>query len=751
MLWRLSATSRLAFSLKRKIVAGFFLLPIGIILGSFAPAVPLAQESAPRDVLILHSYHPGLIWTDNIMSGIMEVFGQEGDQLHLHVEYLDTQRYENTENYEEILGSLIHYKLKDRQFDLLLLSDNNALEFVQRHRTELFSHSSVVFCGINNFRPSMIEGSENITGVAEYPSIFETIETALDLHPETDRVIVIGGQKTLTSLENRNMLVSLLIEEPFDPSVRFIFWDDLPSDELTSRLKDLPDNSLVLINGSVSRRSGEALPYLEGIRIISECSRPVYSLWDFSLGNGIVGGKLISGRQQGRIAAQMAMRILDGEDPDNIPVAVGPNRYMFDYDQMKRFGLSIRGLPKDSIVINRPPPFYALSRGQLLAALAVLSGLSALLFANVLVRRRTQKKLEEQKERVDLLLDSAAEAIYGVDLQGKCTFCNPAALRMLGFRSEQDLLGKKVHELVHHTRPNGMPYPSEECRVCKAFRRGENLHVENEHFWRADGSSFPAEYWSYPIRKDGQTIGAVVTFLDISERKEAENKSKEALQELNAFVYTVSHDLRSPLSAIIGFADFLRQNYTQVLDENGNTALEEIEAQSERMDAMMEDLLSLSSVGKLPAPPSEVDVNEVVGKVVRDLHHQIAEAGLAVRIGPLPSAKIPETLLSQIFSNLIGNAVRYAGEEGGPIEVDGERSDSTVRFFVRDHGPGIPPGERLKVFDVFFRGSTGKRISGTGIGLATVQKIARLYGGRVWIEDTPAGGATFAVELVESA
>lgn len=141
------------------------------------------------------------------------------------------------------------------------------------------------------------------------------------------------------------------------------------------------------------------------------------------------------------------------------------------------------------------------------------------------------QSLQESDERNRLLLESVAEGIYGVDMQGRCTFANPAALRLLGYQHEAELLGQLIHNLVHHTRADGTPYPAAECSLFRAYRRDQELHGDDEVFWRKDGSSFPVEYWSYPIRREGEVTGAVVTFFDITQRKQIEQRL--ALSELH--------------------------------------------------------------------------------------------------------------------------------------------------------------------------------------------------------------------------
>lgn len=151
-------------------------------------------------------------------------------------------------------------------------------------------------------------------------------------------------------------------------------------------------------------------------------------------------------------------------------------------------------------------------------------------------RQSNDEKLRESRERSQLLLDSTAEAIYGINLQGLCTFCNASSLRLLGYSAAEDLIGKNMHDLVHHSRPDGSPYPVKECKLYKAFQAGQEIQHGDEVIWRADGSSFPIEYWSYPIQRNGVTNGSVVAFIDITERKRAENEVKQTNAKLTDLV-----------------------------------------------------------------------------------------------------------------------------------------------------------------------------------------------------------------------
>jgi formate hydrogenlyase transcriptional activator len=181
------------------------------------------------------------------------------------------------------------------------------------------------------------------------------------------------------------------------------------------------------------------------------------------------------------------------------------------------------------------------------------------------MRTHAEDALHNREERIRLILDSATEAICGCDSEGTCLFSNPSAARILGYDDPAELIGKNMHALEHHTRKDGTPYPLEECPIYVGFQKGESVHRDDEVFWRRDGTSFPAEYWSHPVVREGRTLGAVITFIDITERKQAEaalrkseERNRSLLQINNAIITNLTqqallHSISEALHRLISF------------------------------------------------------------------------------------------------------------------------------------------------------------------------------------------------------
>jgi PAS domain S-box-containing protein len=365
-------------------------------------------------------------------------------------------------------------------------------------------------------------------------------------------------------------------------------------------------------------------------------------------------------------------------------------------------------------------------------------------------QQRAEEALRASEQRLRLVLDSAPDAIYGVDLHGDCTFCNPACVRVLGYDDPRDLLGKNVHGLIHHTRADGTPYPVEQCRIYETFERGGDVHADDEVLWRKDGTSFAAEYWSRPMTHEGRTVGSVVAFLDITARKEVEEALKSALRMRSDFVSFATHQLRTPLAGIKWLLELAGQSE---LSEDSASLIQDAREAAERLIRLVNTLLDASRLegGKLVIEPQSIDLGELTQSVLSDVNHQIQaqKHELSIRGGDqIPHVEVDPQLFRQVILNLISNAVKYT-PSGGRIAVEMSRNNGSVQWSIQDNGIGIPKAGQARLFEKFFRADNVHRMEteGTGLGLYIVRLIVERSGGKIWCESEEGQGTTFKFEL----
>lgn len=553
---------------------------------------------------------------------------------------------------------------------------------------------------------------------------------------------------------------------------------------------------------------------------------------------------------------------------------------------------------------GKPQPFWTAGRvaavvfGTILFSigLALLARYRTLLVMNdklqqsIVERERAEASLKEIREQQDLILSSTAEAIFGMDLEGHCTFANTSCLRMLGYQAPADMLGRNVHQLIHYSHSDGTPYPEDECLMLRAIHRGDCCHRDDEVFWRSDGSSFSAEYWSYPMVHDGVLLGAVVTFLDVTEskalkeklakseeylrsvvnyagdamyvcdntgrmldcnlracevlgysrdellrmsvddidvdmtaetntrlwetlepgsvmtiesrhrrrdgstcpveirigllgpehpniilgvarditnRKQAEadirqfnakleqriNERTAQLQasnkELESFCYSVSHDLRAPLRAMSSYCSIIEEEYDDKLDPQCHTYLSRISQGAQRMGQLIDDLLQLGRVGRAELHIENLDLTAMGREIVEQLEDAQPHRTVTTTIAEGLTARGDRMLIRLVLQNLLDNAWKFTVKipEGASVELGSRLEDGTTVYFVRDNGAGFDMAYADKLFAVFQRLHNDESFKGTGVGLATVQRIVERHGGRIWAESEPDKGSTFFFTL----
>ncbi len=411
-------------------------------------------------------------------------------------------------------------------------------------------------------------------------------------------------------------------------------------------------------------------------------------------------------------------------------------------------------------------------------------------------RRQAQQEIQRLSRQNALILDSAGEGIFGLDTEGRVAFINPAAARMIG-REVDELIGALSHAVFQHTRVDGTPYPREECPNYAAFKDGAVHHVEDEVFWKKDGTSFPVEYTSTPIREDGKLTGAVVVFRDITERKQTAdrlheqatllaaknvelearreqllaqqedlltaNRSLEAAKEAaeagsrakGEFLANISHELRTPMNGIMGMTELVLG--TELAAEQ-RQHLETVMQCSESLLRLLNDILDCSKIeaGKMELDVVDFDLTSVIDGVVDLLGRRAVDKGLElishVQAGVPPRLRGDPARLRQILVNLVGNAIKFT--ERGEVVVSvqgGDPSDhpGTLLFSVRDTGIGIPSDRQGIIFDSFTQadGATTRKYGGTGLGLAISKQLVELMGGSIWVESDVGRGSTFHFQV----
>ncbi|WP_026938909.1 PAS domain S-box protein [Holophaga foetida] len=444
-----------------------------------------AAGQGGKKVLIIHSYYKGFLWTDEEHLGITSVLAPAVGMENIYVEYLDSKRFYR-DDYLVQLSQVFRKKYRSYRPDLVVVTDNNAFDFIRRFGEELFPGTPVVFCGVNEARAEDLVGHPSFTGVSEEADLKGSLDVALALQPRTQFIHVVNDSTETGQIVGNHLRVLA----PSYPQVRFVFLDGLSMAEILAQLKTLPPHSIVFHTFFSRDVTGRLFEYKQSMELVAGAAQvPVFGAWDFNLGHGLAGGMLTSGAAQGEAAARIALRVMAGERPADIPIQrETPGRLIFDYNALAKFQIPLASLPKGSQVINLPESLLIRHRNLLVTlagTVVLLVTIIAILSANISRRRqaeedllkyqvhleelvqqrsaqlqaanqelkrdfaaleKTQSALSQAESKLRSIFDNAAEGIYQSNPEGRFLTVNPALARMAGY-SGPEAMKKGVRDL----------------------------------------------------------------------------------------------------------------------------------------------------------------------------------------------------------------------------------------------------------------------------------------------------------------
>ena len=362
---------------------------------------------------------------------------------------------------------------------------------------------------------------------------------------------------------------------------------------------------------------------------------------------------------------------------------------------------------------------------------------------DITYRKQVEAALEHLSRQNELILNAAGEGIYGLNVEGRCTFINVAAAKMLGYEVAE-LLAQPIHDRAHHSKPDGTAYPLESSPIYATLKDGAARQVKDEVFWHKDGSSFPVEYLSTPMEENGEIVGVVVTFKDITERRAVEQSKDE-------FISIVSHELRTPLTSIRTSLSLLTSGLLNEQPEKAKWMLDIAMESTNRLVRLVNDILDIERIesGKTTMNKEACDAANLMVNAADVMQAMAEKAGVTLSIAPASiQLRADADRIIQTLTNLLSNAIKFS-PQGSAVSLSAECRDEYILFQVQDRGRGIPTDKLETIFGRFQQvdASDSRSSGGTGLGLAICRSIVQQHGGRIWAESILGEGSTFYFTL----
>lgn len=729
-----------------------------ILLIIISNNVAIANSAEKKNLLLISSYHP------NFPTFFQQIDGLRSElppnKYNLDVEFMDSKRFPDAETENKFFKYLLEKTRKLPLYNLVFTSDDNALNFIIKHHDELFKNTPIVFLGVNNLVKAKLQNQNKlITGIVEAVSITDTINLAKDIIPDLKDVIAISDSTPSGTADLKSFL-SIRKQIP-DLKLSYLSLTELSWEELASKIKNLSSQSCIILLSAYIDRLKKSMNFPQSLDfIISNSAVPVFHLWEHGLGDGIIGGKLISHFQQGKQAGIIAKEILTGNSINNIKVETkSPNISFLDYNVLQRFELSDDKLPANIMYINKPISVFKKYKTIIYLIsfiIIILSFCVFILVLNIQRRKSEERKARKSEEVFRALFNQSSHFIGLLTLDGKLFRANTPALNAVGLQGS-DVYGKYFWETPWWTGTG------EEEKLKKALEKaatGEVVKfIATHNFY--DGKEIIVNFSAKPVYSDDNKVTDIlVEGLDITDFRRVEERLKHAekMESIGILAGGVAHDFNNMLGGIIGCAESLQRLITKNPDANNFTNM--IIESSEKAAKLIKNLLAFSR--KQQIFNSVIDVHKVIEDSIMLLTHTVdkriqIESQLSAETSAISG---DQSQLQNILLNLGINA-SHAMPNGGKLTFTSKiiNFDATycstspfklspgnyLQIDVRDNGSGIGEENLKHIFDPFF--TTKEQGKGTGLGLSAVYGTVIQHMGAITVHSELGIGTVFSIYL----
>ena len=674
---------------------------------------------------------------------IQEELARSPVPVDYYAEYLESDLFPD-DVAAESLREYIRLKYRDRPIDLVMANTSVALEFVIRYRSELFGNAPIVYAGIDAEPLKLRDSGAGITGVLTSSSFGATLDLALSLHPDTERVFVVANSPSST-------LPLVLQKElnPFTNRVSITYITDDSRSAMLAAVRSIPDAKSLVLFIRHAQEPERTMALQETARLVCEASAvPVYGVTETFIGMGLVGGRVYGTADQGARAGRMAVRVLGGVRPQDIPLERAALVPVFDWRQLQRWRIDPSLLPAGSEVRFRVLSPWEQYRWYIIGALTLVI-LQSVMIASLVVQHSRRRQTEA---RYALATQAGGVGVWDWNLETNAMYVDPMLKSILGYGDHE--IANRIDDWARHVHPDDKSFVME--RVQQHLDGRTTLYEAEHRMVHRDGSLRWFLARGSAVKRDGRAVRIIGTNTDITGRKAAEHALHGAQSEvsrlarltaLGEFAASMAHEIRQPIAAILMNAitclrwlDSGKPDLAEI-----KAALSDVVDAGRRAEAVISRNRELFRHRKIET--ASLDINTIINGVTALLKTRLLSSHVTLVTSlahDLPHVTGDPVQLQQVLLNLVSNSVDAM--EGVPagsrhIEISSRvTSDHSVQVSVRDTGVGLAGVDVGRMFALSYT----TKPAGSGVGLAISRSIVEAHGGELWAESNIGTGAVFS-------